>query len=471
VSWPINEMGNKPVSKSQGVTPAERYLNNLAQQSFLSLWSYPGVFRDQGRKHGRGDGKELCDLLVVFDPHVLIFSDKDCEFFDTGDLSLEWRRWFKKAVLQSARQLWGAERWVKGFPEGLFLDRSCKTKLPIPIPHPSRAIFHRVVVAHGASRRSKQKLGGTGSMMINSLLAGDEHLNHPFTIGRIHPGRGFVHVFDDTTLDIVMETLNTITDFVAYLMRKEQFLTGSRAVFAAGEEELLAAYLAKLNDHGEHDFVFPAEMTAITLDEGHWAHFVKSPERKAQLEADRISYAWDALVEVFAKHLLGGTQFFSTHPGDISEQEKAFRFLARECRTRRRLLATALRQIIEKTSSTRMGVRVLSPSREGDPYYVFLIVPRWAAMPEAEYREGRHRLLTAYCAVAKVQYPDARFIVGFATEAGHRDDDSRSEDLVCLDATAWTPDMEERARVLQKDLGLLTKTQRFSGTFKEYPSE
>jgi hypothetical protein len=280
-----------------------------------------------------------------------------------------------------------------------------------------------------------------------------------------------VHVFDDTTLDIVMQTLDTITDFVAYLTKKERFLTGFPAVFAAGEEELLAYYLAKLNDRGEHDLVVPPDMTAVVVDEGRWEHFVNSPKRHAQLDADRISYAWDALVEVFAKHLLGGTQFFSTHPGNISEQEKAFRFLAREPRTRRRLLATALRGILEKTSPTGMGVRVITQSWEGDPYYVFLIVPRWEGMPEAEYREGRHKVLGAYCAVGKVQYPDARFITGFATETGHRDDESRSEDLVYLDTTDWTPEQEAEARSLQQDFGLLTRTQRFSGTVKEYPSD
>ena len=64
--------------KSKGLTESERYLANLCEKSFLSLWSYPNVFRDQGRKEGKGDGKELCDLLVVFDRDVIIFSDKSC---------------------------------------------------------------------------------------------------------------------------------------------------------------------------------------------------------------------------------------------------------------------------------------------------------------------------------------------------------------------------------------------------------
>jgi hypothetical protein len=81
------------------------------------------VFRDQGRSNGKGDGKEVCDLLVVFENHVIIFSDKQCSFFDSGDLQVEWRRWYKRAILKSAQQVWGAERWIREFPSRLFLDK------------------------------------------------------------------------------------------------------------------------------------------------------------------------------------------------------------------------------------------------------------------------------------------------------------------------------------------------------------
>jgi hypothetical protein len=56
------------IKKGEGVTAAERYLKRLCERSFLSLWSYPGLFRDQ--KGPGGQGKELCDLLVVFEDDV-----------------------------------------------------------------------------------------------------------------------------------------------------------------------------------------------------------------------------------------------------------------------------------------------------------------------------------------------------------------------------------------------------------------
>ena len=65
----------------------------------------------------------------------------------------------------------------------------------------------------------------------------------PLAIGEIDPLKGFVHVLDDTTLGILLGTLDTVTDFVDYLTKKERLITGGRLIAAAGEEELLAYYL------------------------------------------------------------------------------------------------------------------------------------------------------------------------------------------------------------------------------------
>src|ERR1700682_4306148 len=136
------------VCKSTAQTESERYLGDLCSRTFLSLWSYPGIYRDQAGT-GKKEGKEVCDLLVVCGRHVLIFSDKHCGFDDTGDLLLAWPRWFRKAVKKSADQVWGAERCIRKFPSRLFLDRACTRPFPITLPDPGECVFHRIVVAHG----------------------------------------------------------------------------------------------------------------------------------------------------------------------------------------------------------------------------------------------------------------------------------------------------------------------------------
>lgn len=87
--------------RSAGTTESERLLARLAQRSFLRFWTYANVYRDQA------GGKELCDLLVVFDEDVVIFSDKDIAFTH-ADTDLGWQRWVTSAIDSSVRQLRGA---------------------------------------------------------------------------------------------------------------------------------------------------------------------------------------------------------------------------------------------------------------------------------------------------------------------------------------------------------------------------
>src|SRR5579862_4403682 len=194
------------VVRAQGVTPAERYLQRLCEYSFLSLWSYPRVFRDQ-KTGGKGDGKELCDLLVVFADDVLIFSDKSSAFPATGDIRLDWSRWFRRAVAKAAEQGWGAERWLREHPDRVFLDRACTQAFPLDLPPSDRMRVHHIVVAHDVSGRCREHFGGgSGSLMFNSDLTGNGHYDRrtcrPFEVGWLDANRNFVHVLDDTSLDI-----------------------------------------------------------------------------------------------------------------------------------------------------------------------------------------------------------------------------------------------------------------------------
>ena len=151
------------VPKAEGVTQSERYLARLAEKSFLNLWSYPAPFRDQ-QQSGCGDGKELCDLLVVCGRYIVIFSEKTIAW-PRGNLTVAWRRWAKRAVRDAAKQAKGAERWITEFPERLFLDRQCETPFPIALPPPGERIIHRVVVARGAAAACRKHVrGSSGSL-------------------------------------------------------------------------------------------------------------------------------------------------------------------------------------------------------------------------------------------------------------------------------------------------------------------
>ncbi len=455
------------IERGPGATQAERYLHDLCDRTFLSAWSYSNLYRDQGKAALGGIGKELADVLVVFEKDVIVFSDKHCAFPDTGDIETGWARWFRRSVQKSAQQVWGAERWLRAFPERVFLDPSCTKRFPIDIPASPDVRFHRIVVAHGSSARCAAHFGAesSGSFMIVPAIVGDTHLGMPFTLGILDPGKGFVHVLDDTSLWTLLRNLDTVSDFVAYLSRKERFIQSGRLLSAAGEEDLLAHYLKTLGPDGMNDFVVPGGHDVMVFPEGLWHEFSERPERRAQLDADKISYAWDALIQKFNGNLLAGTLVGTTHPG-FEHPERMLRFMARETRTRRRMLARSLIELLEKTPSDGTATRVIAPSHAGDPHYVFVLVPRRPGESDEAHRERRRKILEAYCLVTKVRFPDAQDIVGLATQSGI-DKPGRSEDLLYFDARAWSPELEKEARGLH-ELGLLKRvrmTQAKESTF------
>lgn len=460
-----------PATTATGFTSAERYLYTLARQSFLSAWSYPNVFRDQGRTASGADGKEVCDLLVVFERDVIIFSDKDVRFPDSGNLNLDWSRWFRRAILASAKQVWGAERWISQHPDRLFLDPACTIPFPIPLPQADALRFHRVVVAHDGARRCREVLGGSGSLMLVPNIVGDAHTGdeaQPFMIGQLDATKGFVHVLDDTTLDILLSKLDTISDFVAYLVKKELFVQSGRLGFAAGEEELLAFYLKHVNAEHQHDFVVAQNVDHITLQEGLWSAYEANPQRLAQKDADEVSYLWDALIERFSHHAANNTQHFTTHPGlGIAGSEPALRFLARENRTYRRVRARGLIEVMGRAKGEEVMVRVFAPVTSGDACFVLLAVAQRHDLSYVRYRTFRRQTLEAYCQVAKLHLPEALDIVGIGV--GALDDESMSEDLLYLDTREWGEAEEAEARDLQNKLGLLTRTKGFAVQEQEYP--
>lgn len=395
-------------------------------------------------------------------------------FLSGGDLVKDWGRWFRKTVKKSADQVWGAERWIRDHPDRLFLDRACEHEFPIDLPDPDKAVFHRIVVAHDSADRCRREFdGGSGSLMLDTTVAGAAHHDanrydvQPFRVGDVDPDKGYVHVLDDTTLDIVLATLDTITDFVEYLTKKEAFVRSGRAIMAAGEEDLLAFYLSDIDENEQHAFVVPPNVSALYIDEGRWQDFERSPQRRAQLEANEVSYAWDALIEQFAGHIIGGTQYYRSH-GGINHSERTIRLLAREPRTRRRMLATSLLEVVgEELPEWSKRSRHVLPSRPGDPYYVFLLLWRPKTESYERFREVRRKLLEAYCMVLRAIYPDAEDIVGIATE--DRTALDRSEDAVYLDARVWTEEDQAEALSLQEEFDILRGYERFDTRVQEYP--
>jgi hypothetical protein len=288
----------------------------------------------------------------------------------------------------------------------------------------------------------------------------------PFTVGQVNPDKGFVHVLDDTTIEILLHTLDTVKDFVEYLERKERLIIAGKLGGAAGEEDLLAYYLRNVGPDGWNDIFLPEGTNVIFIDEGLWLEHQQHPQHLAQMKENEISYLWDGLIERFNRNILNDTQYKTTRRG-VAHSERIVRFLAREPRTRRRLLTSWFLGLYDNPRSQPRRVRVLEPSGPGDPYYVFMVTIHFDGVPYDEYRKTRLRILEAYLMVVKVLYPEAQDIVGIAT--GYPGNDN-SEDLLYLDARCWTVEAQREVEKLQRDTGFLTEVKRFQGKVKTYPN-
>jgi len=461
------EEKQEKIKKHQGITTAERYLASLCERTFLSLWSYPNVFRDT-LIPGTKIGKEVCDLLVIFEDRVLIFSDKDCAVPRTGNVQLDWSRWFRKAVSASAIQAHGAERYLRQFPDRLFLDRECTRPLPVLPQITDRTRFHLIVVAHKIAERHRELFGGSGSLNIQSNLKGLAAHTEPFTVGDIDPTKSFVHVLDDMALNVLMTELDTIADFVAYLDKKEEIIRSGTRVVSAGEEELVAWYLRHMNDKKEHYFKLPdRQANELRLDAGVYESYLRNPQRHRKVEENRVSYDWDRLIELFNFHAMQGTQHYAT-PGGVSEIERVMRFMAREPRIRRRMLARKWINCVLTTRSNQRRIALYLPSSPGDPYYVFVMFPwNYSATLQAN-RQARFVALESACMVTRLKFPDAVDVVGLATQSGN-DSRSRSKDAMYCDFRGWNDEMEKQAREYQETLGILLNPRKTHEIEYEYP--
>ncbi len=465
----MDERERDPIRKSSPTTESERFVAELCEGTFLRLWSYPCVYQDKGVSQ-TGEGKELCDLLVVFENHILIFSDKHCVFPSTENSELDWSRWYRRSVLAAEKQLRGAERWVKDHPDRIFVDRACKQRFPVSIPSFADAKYHLLVVAHGSVQRTRQALGGTGGLVVTNMLAEDDLLKKPFTAGELCPTKTFVHIFDDASLPIVLRSLDTITDFVDYLAAKEELLRSPIPLLARSEEDLLAAYLPNVGPFGQRVFAVELTSEGIQIDEGQWQQLEASGWWKHEQELNDLSYAWDRMIDASATNTLDDRRWFAYPHDSFSDSELILRFMAREGRVRRRTLGRMWLEGLTKSTPTDTYTRCLVPSDADETCWIFLFVPRLASMTYEEYRERRAAILETECRLLKHRHPSATDIIGIAGEAGFNHVD-RSEDLMYFNARIWSAEDAQTAGELHRKRRPVESQMIFPAEYNERPPE
>lgn len=454
--------------KTGGETASERYLVRLGINTFLDPWCFANLYTNEGRKNDSGDGKELCDLLVVFREHVIIFSDKDVAFKDSGDLEVDWGRWIRRAVLKSAPQVFGAEKFIREHVDRIFLDRKCTQPFPIRFPSSNELKIHRVLVARNATERFRQHTLGSGSLMLNPRIIGKEMEKTPFQIGLVSPQKGFVHVLDDVALDTLMRELDTVHDFTTYLSHKETFVSSGRLVMSAGEEDLLGYYLSESNKERGPGF-YNTDANLIVVQEGIYENIKSLPQYRKGKELDACSYFIDRFIEHFGGHARERTWHFS-NAEDFDSATLGIREFASESRIGRRILAEAIFEKLNSLKAGERGVRLLLSPTNPETMYIWLVVPVFDHFESYQvYREYRAGLLLAYCQSAKILRPERRIIVGVATDPPGSN--GGSEDMIYIDTAIWSEDDYAEALDIRERFGLfqdenITEKRR---THYQYP--
>ena len=264
---------------------AEQFIQQLANKTFLADWCYANPRLP--------DGKELCDLLVIFDSTALIWQIKSLEPDKTGA--------FKASALEkNLRQLSGARRQL--------FDLRTKIELENP-------------------RRGKEVCDVTAIKDVHliSVILGSREKMTPKPMRFLEDiGDHLAHVFVHDFAEIVLNELDTVSDFCAFLKGLESIGDQAKLFLLAGEEELLAHYLAKGRNF---DWVNKANSTIV--DDGAWAGLKQHEQYVLLKKEDEVSYFWDQLIDM-------------AHGAEKQPQyEKAAREMARPNRFDRRVLAKA----------------------------------------------------------------------------------------------------------------------------------
>ena len=476
-----------PIKKSEGITKSEKYLLFLAERSFLKLWSYPNLYKQPG--------KELCDLLVVCDEHILVFSDKTVAWPEKEDWKVAWSRWYKKAIRKSADQVKGAVRWLENYPNKIYLNAACTERFPLALPPREKRKITGIVVALGAEEACINFLGkGSGSFLVKPEIRGNDHINMQsaiFAIGDINPDDEFIHVFNDVTLTILMEELDTITDFTEYLNKKEKFLRSGHLTSAPGEEELLALYLMHINENQEHYFPIPGgekitENCLVVPDSRFYDQLRSHPSYLKKTHANIESYKWDNLIKVLTEPIMNATAFSQSGIDySLAEHEKAVRHMALECRLNRRILGKMITEAIEKGQNEPCFSRAIIPmpkDQKRKTGYVFLMLAHPKNMGQEvsykQYRSARLEILRAYCAGHSRKHQHLERFIGIAMEPPPKVSGSTeiSEDFVLFEAREWTEEIECRILELCKRYNILPekqyekRLQKFEVPTYEYPN-
>jgi len=379
---------------------AESIIHELAEKTFLTDWCCPNPVLP--------NGKELCDLLVVFDDTAIIWQLKDTKLDSNGN--------FKESDVQkNQRQLLGACRQL--------FELKTNITLTNPRRGPETFIPSEIKCIH-----------------LISAFFGD----NPSMITSREKAKGYlIHTFTKRFTEVILNELDTIADFQRYLQDREQLSdTGTSLLVLGGEEEVLAYYLK--NNRSFDKF---KNRDAVLLEDGIWEDLKKYPKYQAKKQANQVSYLWDSIID-------------RAHEGDSPQYELIARELARHDRFGRRILSKAFLGAHMIAHENENTFRRFMFMEDQDVVYCFLF------QDDPEPRENRKGHLTAMCHVARSKHKEKK-IIGIATEVKIRP--TCSYDFALFKVHEWTEKDQKVLEELQAKTDILKSPNKLFVHEDEYP--
>ena len=264
----------------------ESFVNELAYNSFLKFWCYPGP------KFENGDKKEICDLLILFNSVVIVISVKNYEFKGNHF------RYFNNTVEKAVKQIHGACRTLFGNSD-------------VQIKHPNKAL-------ETFPREQIQKV----FRIIVNLGEGEKF----YHFNKTTKNDDYITLFDKSSFKTIINELDTIPDFIDYLEKREKIFKGKTTIILPGEEfdfpiETQKEFFSLSEDITASDFIFISGTEKDLLAhffkntrnfpdilngnsngyylmiDGDWDIFTSNEKVKKKDEADRVSYFIDEFVK------------------------------------------------------------------------------------------------------------------------------------------------------------------------------
>ena len=449
------------IIKEQGVNDSEKILTELSESNFFGLWSYTNLFRDEGITQNN-TGKEICDLFVIHGDEVIIISDKVIKFNENKELNIAWKRWYKKSVLDSCTQLYGAESWIKKFPERVYLDKYCKNKFPLPLEDIKK--IHLITVTDDLKDTMTRYIGGESiSFLMDYTESKGPAIDNPFFINDVNPKKSFVHVFNKSTFKFLINELTTITDFVNYLTSKEKAVREKRLLVASGEEDVLATYLSNSCEKYKLG-TLDTQKEPFLVNYGLWNEFLETTDF-SDMKAKGYRYrSMDRLISLLTDAVLNAEVGLGKDK-TTEDHEKIIRMLTREPRVSRIMISMAFEDKYEEIPKDRRSSRICPSIYYDDVTYIFVFLPL-GNLPIDKYRQKRTDLSNIYALVAKRKHPELKKVVLIATQTkGH---DISSEDIYYYNYTQDLTNEEKiHADKAAEEFSILNDTTNASANFYE----